>query len=65
MTKKQKMMWAIEKVADKNRHDLFPTWTKSRWGFHTSCRKCGAFVAITVSTGQIREGELLQKKCKG
>jgi hypothetical protein len=65
MTKKQKMMCTIEKVAEDNKHKLHPIWTKGRWGFHTNCRKCGAFVAITVSTGQIREGELLQEKCKG
>ena len=29
-------------------------WTKGRWGFHTSCLVCGAFVAVTVSTKRVR-----------
>lgn len=64
MTKKQEMMNKIEYTARHYYHHL-SKWTKGRWGFHTNCIRCGAFVAITVSTGQIREGELLQEKCKG
>lgn len=64
MNKKETMMRYIEDVSEMNKHTL-GKWVKGRWGFHTNCTRCGAFVAITVSTSQIREGEQLKEKCEG
>lgn len=30
-------------------------WTKGRWGFHTTCRSCGAHVSATKTTRTVRE----------
>ena len=63
MSKKDKMMGYIERIAKANNHSL-REWVKGRWGFNTNCCRCGAYVAITVSTGDIREGELLLEPCR-
>ena len=62
MNTRDKMINEITKTALDNGHVLHP-WVKGRWGFHTNCSKCGAFVAITVSRKAQREGERLLIKC--
>ena len=58
-----KIQQMIEREATASGHVLHP-WTRNRWGHHTTCKQCGAFVGFTVSSKKFRERERIQAPCE-
>lgn len=49
--KQWKVFRRAEQTAENLGHLLHREWQGNRWGYHTTCKKCGAFAGVKVSKG--------------